>query len=505
MPVSFLPVRVVVFASEQLFPALQFLLHAADRYADQLASIHIYCTPDERRSARPARRLRQVMQHWLERRHQLVKIHLTVGEAAPQDVRQALLDWFSANPDSQWLVNVTGGTKPMSAAASELTLSTDLSERRVVYQEITGTWWEMVSDAQGLLDIERLNSLSDPVVPPPNTLERLLPMSDLVVTQFSEHHEVHTERVHAMPVDQALAAVMAVRWKWLEGLATLHPPVHAKNNGDAFERFVGAGLRDCGLKLHHSLKVTDPHSADLVVREVDLVGCHLGRFICIDIKLPGVAAHAKGTQLADVAELAHSLGGRGALAVAVRPGWKPDPNIQRLAQALGVLLLTQAEAPELFTRLLHAIDTTLQPSAAVLAAQATMQREALKGNMVLSDGSKVQPSVSDNGIVAVPGLIEQIAQSRQEPWGLLQLNGAMYWLAIPKKLLPAPPAARWPNTYSTLQHRLRQVSLPKTAFQHHDSPAWAYFQFTLDQGIKADAVRRVLHEVLLTPTTTASP
>lgn len=130
MPVSFLPVRVVVFASEQLFPALQFLLHAADRYADQLASIHIYCTPDERRSARPARRLRQVMQHWLERRHQLVKIHLTVGEAAPQDVRQALLDWFSANPDSQWLVNVTGGTKPMSAAASELTLSTDLSERR---------------------------------------------------------------------------------------------------------------------------------------------------------------------------------------------------------------------------------------------------------------------------------------------------------------------------------------------------------------------------------------
>jgi hypothetical protein len=45
-----LPVRVVVFASEQLFPALQFLLQVADRHCGRFASMHIYCTPDERRS-----------------------------------------------------------------------------------------------------------------------------------------------------------------------------------------------------------------------------------------------------------------------------------------------------------------------------------------------------------------------------------------------------------------------------------------------------------------------
>lgn len=497
MPTSCLPIRVIVFASEQLFPALQFLLHAADRYRDQLVSMHIYSTPDERRSAGPARRLAQVMQRWLDRRAQAVSINLTVGEASPRDVRQGLLDWFNAAPDSQWLVNVTGGTKPMSAAATELTLATDLSERRVVYQEITGTWWEMVSDEQGLLDLERLDSLLDPVVPATNTLERLLPIGDLVATQFSEDHEVSTERVKALPVDQALACVMAKRWKWLDGFAAMKPPVDSKNNGDAFERFVGAGLLDSGLKLHHSLKVTDPRSANLVVREVDLVGCHLGRLICIDIKLPGVDEHAKGTQLADVAELAHSLGGRGALAVAIRPGWKADSNTQRLAQALGVLLLTQADAPSLFSRLLQAIDKTLQPSAAVLAAEQMMQEETLKGNTVLSDGRQVQASVSDNGIVAVPNLIEQIAHKRQEPWGLLQLNGAMYWLAIPKKLLPAPLAADWQSRYETLQQRLRDLSLPTAQFQHRDMPAWAYLRFILDQGVKADAVRGVLREVLL--------
>lgn len=497
MPTSCLPVRVIVFASEQLFPALQFLLHAADRYRDQLASMHIYSTPDERRSAGPARRLAQVMQRWLDHRGQPVSIQLTVGEASPRDVRQGLLDWFNGAPDSQWLVNVTGGTKPMSAAATELTLATDLTDRRVVYQEITGTWWEMVSDEQGLLDVTRLNSLLDPVVPPPNTLERLLPMRDLVATQFSEDHEVTTQRVTPLPVDQVLTSVMVKRWKWLEGFAALQPPVPSTGNGDAFERFIGAGLLDCGLKLHHSLKVTDPRSANLVVREVDLVGCHLGRLICVDIKLPGVDEHAKGTQLADVAELAHSLGGRSALAVAIRPGWKADPNIHRLARALGVLLLTQDDASSLFSRLLQAVDKTLQPSAAVLAAEQMMQREVLKGNTVLSDGRQVQASVSDSGIVAIPGLIEQIARNRHEPWGLLQLNGTMYWLAVPKNLLPAAVKADWPATLEKLTQRLLELSLPTGRFHARDTPAWANFQFILNQGLKADAVRALLRQMLL--------
>ncbi len=497
MPTSYLPVRVVVFASEQLFPALQFLLHAAERYRDQLASMHIYCTPDERRSAGPARRLAQLMQRWLDRRSQKTGIELTEGEASPREVREGLLNWFNAAPDSQWLVNVTGGTKPMSAAATELTLATDLSKRRVVYQEITGTWWEMVSDEDGLLDVERLDGVHDPVVPPPDTLERLLPIGDLVATQFSEEHGISTERVQSLPVDQALEQVMAQRWKWRDGLAAMQPSVSSKSNGDAFERFVGAGLLDCGLKLHHSLKVTDPRSADLVVREVDLVGCHRGRLICVDIKLPGVDEHAKGTQLADVAELAHSLGGRGALAVAVRPGWKADANIQRLAEALGVRLLTQADAPALFSRLLQAVDRTLQPSAAVLAAEQMMQREVLKGNTVLSDGRQVQASVSDSGIVVVPGLIEQIARNRHEPWGLLQLNGTMYWLAIPKNLLPAAVKADWPATQERLTQRLRELSLPTGRFHVRDTPAWTNFQFILAQGLKADAVRALLRQVLL--------
>lgn len=497
MSTSSLPVRAVVFASEQLFPALQFLLHAADRYHSQLASVHIYSTPDERRSAGPARRLAQLMQRWLEQRASQATIELTTGEATPQAVRQSLLDWFNVAPDSQWLVNVTGGTKPMSAAATELTLSTDLSERRVIYQEITGTWWEMISDEQGLLDALELDSRRDPAVPPRDTLERLLPIGDLVATQFSEDHKINAQPVRAFAVDQALAQVMAMHWKWSSGLAAMSAPVSSTGNGDAFERFVGAGLQDCGLKLHHSLKVTDPRNAGHVVREIDLVGCHQGRLICIDIKLPGAQEHAKGTQLADVAELAHSLGGRGALAVALRPGWKADPNTERLARALGVLLLTQADAPQLFSRLLQAIDPALQPSAAVQAAEQMLQAKSNQGNQVLSDGNLVQASVSDNGILFVSEWAVDTAGQRQEPWGLLQLSGTMYWLTIPKKLLPAAVAADWPDVYSVLQQRLREISLHNAQPNPRDTPAWANFRFILDHGVKVDVVRQLLRDTLL--------
>jgi hypothetical protein len=497
MSTSSLPFRAVVFASEQLFPALQFLLHTADRYREQLASVHIYCTPDERRSAGPARRLAQLMQRWLDQRGWQTTIELTTDEATPQAVRQGLLDWFNAAPDSQWLINVTGGTKPMSAAATELTLATDLSERRVIYQEITGSWWEMSSDEEGLLDTVALDSQRDPAVPARDTLERLLPIGDLVATQFSDDHEISAQPVQAFCVDQALAQVMARHWKWSAGLAAVNPPVASTGNGDAFERFVGAGLLDCGLKLHHSLKVTDPRNAGHVVREIDLVGCHQGRLICIDIKLPGAQEHAKGTQLADVAELAHSLGGRGALAVALRPGWKADPNTERLARALGVLLLTQADAPQLFSRLLQAIDRTLQPSAAVQAAEQMLQAKSSQGNQVLSDGNLVQASVSDNGILFVSDWAVLTARQRQEPWGLVQLSGTMYWLTIPKKQLPAATAADWPNVYSVLQQRLRELSLHHAQPNPRDTPAWANFRFILDQGVSPDAVRQLLRDTLL--------
>lgn len=264
------PVRVVLFASEQLMPAMQFLLHLKDRFGSDLSSIHIYATSDERRSAGPARRLETLLKDW----GLGLTIHLTVGEMWPQDVRKGLTDWFEDAPESLWLVNVTGGTKPMSAAAAELTLATDLTARRVLYQELTGQWVELCLDAQGLLDVQFLSAATEPLVPPADVLERMLKVKDLVAAQFSETHQITTQPVLPMDVAQAVEHLIHRHWHWKDALSAM--AVACTSNGDAFERFIGAGLQCCGVEVQHSLKVQDRIDPSKVVREVDLVGCSHG-------------------------------------------------------------------------------------------------------------------------------------------------------------------------------------------------------------------------------------
>lgn len=496
-----LPVRVVVLASEQLFPALQFLLHVADRFGPALRAIHIYCTEDDRRSGAPARRLRRVLEQWLQQRGQHgCKFFLTTGTAWPDGVRAGLFEWFQLDPDCQWLVNVTGGTKPMSAAASELTLATDLPAKRVIYQEINASWVELGQNEEGFLQSSILHGTTDPVVPPRDTLERLLSVGDLVATQFSEEHHVQTQSLVGFAVDTALQSIVAHRWKWAAGLQAMQPPVPTSGNGDAFERFVGAGLHDSGLRLQHSLKVNDSSASGKVVREVDLVGCHMGRLVCIDIKLSGAQEHAKGTQLADVAELAQSLGGRGAVAIALRPGWPCDPDIERLANALGVRLLTQAHAPQLFTHLLACVDKALHPSAAVLAAQAWLEGYSAQGNEVISDGSHTLAQIPEHGTLHLPTMIERMCERRQEPWGLVEMKpGGQYFLGIPKKYLPNPEAAHWPQRTEHLRQRLKSISQP-WGFSFNDSKAWVMVQLTLAAGVKAQQLRSTISESLLDAT-----
>jgi hypothetical protein len=494
---SVLPVRVVVFASEQLFPALQFLLHTAHQCADNLQSVHIYCTPDERRSGAPARRLQAVLRSWARSKGLSFAVDITVGEMWPSAVREGLLDWFEAHPDSHWLVNVTGGTKPMSAAAIELTLSTDLQSRRVIYQEIDGQWAELVHDAQDFLTVNELHSTVDTIVPPVDTLDRLLSVEDLVATQFSESHQITTQQLETLPLDEATRQVIALRWKWRDMLQTLG--VFSISGGDAFERYIGAGLIACGVHVKHSLKVVDSGIEGKVVREVDLVGCHRGRLVCIDIKLPGAQDHLKGTQLADVVELAHSLGGRGALSIALRPGWPDESGTRRLAEALGVKLLTQAQAPRLFSTLLGWIDPQLTPSAAVLNAEDTLQAHQSKGNDVLSNGEVINITATERGSLHLPNELERMCAQRGESWALVQmLDQSQYLLAISKKSAHAPASSAWPKIISALHVGLSKIVLPATNGDDRltETKLWVFGQFKAMPGVSLDELQSSIRKVL---------
>jgi len=489
--VTDLPVRVVVFASEQLFPALNFLLHAAHQYGTALRSIHIYCTPDERRSGAPARRLQGVMQRWGVQHGLDFSVEITTGDMWPEAVRAGLLDWYEAHPDSHWLVNVTGGTKPMSAAAIELTLATSLASRRVIYQEIDGQWVELVqNDASRLLSAHQLLAEVDAAIPRADTLDQLLRVEDLVGTQFSDQHRITTQDLPRLPIDQATREVIAQRWRWNIVWRTLG--LGEVSGGIAFEQFIGAGLADCGVHLKSSLKVHNDDAEGKTVREVDLVGCYQGRLVCIDIKLPGAEAHAKGTQLADVAELAHSLGGRGALAIAVRPGWAEDSGTCQLAKSLGVKLLTQADAARPFSQILSWIDRMRTLSSAAQVAEQLLQAQQARGSDVLSDGRRIVATLESNTL-HLPNEIANMAEHQKQCWALVQLAPGQYWLGVTRQSEYAPAESDWFIVEERLFALIRQVSC------WYDSPpvskAWLTVHFKSGQGIKLATVLKEISNI----------
>ncbi len=495
---STVPTRAIVFASEQLVPALQFLLHTADRLGSKLHTIHIYHTPDDSRSAAPARRLQSLLEKWSRQRGLSFDIVLSCADANPAGVRQALLRWFEQHPDDAWLVNVTGGTKPMAAAAVELTLSTDLAQRRVLYQEIDGQWFELLPEADGLLDMQALAPHTEPLVPPPDALERLLQLSDRVATQFSEVHTITDQTIPAgVPLERLTEALIRNRWHWQSAFDCVQGAPRVVSNGEGFEVFLGAGLQACGVQLRHSLKVCENPPQGKVVREVDLVAGHRGRLVCIDIKLPGADEHAKGTQLADVAELAHSLGGRGALPVAVRPGWPHDPSLQRLAEAMGVKLLTQEQAAQPFSTLLAWIGKDLQPNAAVRQVEQWLTEHQQRGRYVLSDGRMVtKPQAADSGLLHLPTELEAICARRGEPWALAQMN-ELYLLGVPKKRLP-PQLQQGGGSVAGHLNRLLDHYANQVSYQR-DAPAWYTALFTLRPGVKRETLVEALRRELGAP------
>ena len=493
------PLRLVVFASEQLVPTLQFVLHTADQAGRRLRTVMVMHTPDAQRSAAPARRLQALLQRWARRREAQgagFAVVLGQGEATPAGVRAVLMDWFGQAPDDEWRVNVTGGTKPMSAAAVELTLSTDLPARRVLYQELGSGWSELVQDADGLLDMVPL-APGDGLVPASGTLERLLSLEEMVAAQFSTEHRITTEALpELLPVEALVPLLRANGWNWQAALAALPRPVACSGGGVGFEMFIGAGLRASGVQVRHSMKVVDAAQTGKVVREIDLVACHRDRLICIDIKLPGADDHLKGTQLADVAELAHSLGGRGALAVAVRPGWPEDEGTRRLAQALGVRLLTQAQAAQPFSTLLGWIDRALVPAAGVLEAEALLQASQQAGSQVLSDGSRMPVlKVNDSGMLHLPSMMEQLVQRRGEPWALAQIDPQRYLIGIPKKLVALAAQPDWPERMDALHRLLKRCSQPGS-LQFKETAGWVSAQLVMRQGLSRDDLVQPLGEIL---------
>lgn len=421
------PVRVVIFASEQTMPPMQFLLHVLDRYRERLRFVGIYHTDDVMRSQKPAQRLSRLIKSRSNGLGLKCHVETKAGTMEPESVRRAMAPWFDAAPEDHWLVNVTGGTKPMSSAATELTLRRGLPHGRVLYLEMTGVWFELfASGVDGLLDARALSPDTDLDVPQRDALDRLLPIKDLVETQYPLEIKATSNSLEPMDLLKVTREVIDNGWIWKPVIDAAIGP--CSNAGDAFEKYVGAGLKQCGLHgLAHSVDVLQDRRS---LAEMDLVCCHQGRIVCMDIKLPDADEDARGVQLAKVATDARQIGGTAALAIAIRPGWEGQAPLDVQAAALRVKVVTQEHAESLFTRILQLIDPALKPTNDVLAVEALLASTKLElGISVLSD-LRNQFFQADDRALQLDLIARKSASYGRRPWALIALGGGVHRLQV---------------------------------------------------------------------------
>ncbi len=275
------PVRLVVLASEQLWPNIASMCFFGTElpYA-WLERVYIYHTDDERRSAQPARALARIA-----REHFGVTAELRQGGMQPVDVTRCVGRWLKSQANATWLLNATGGTKLMTAGILRFVGEPNTF---TVYGELSGTWYvlERAEDGRAIRAVpwSPPRSITDSV--PVRTLIEALWAGDGAVIEYGED-------VPDLPVDE-IARHLPARadlqspeediWTVAFRQAGQRP---SKQPGFLFEMFLAACIRQLGLKNPSSQIATNVKRSrqGRVDQEVDIVVNCNGRVHIIDCKL----------------------------------------------------------------------------------------------------------------------------------------------------------------------------------------------------------------------------
>lgn len=448
MPAS---VGVVVLVSEQVLPALTFLLHIGVRYSHRLRFIGLYHTADRYRSREPAQRLEAMLKRWRHDNQRNFKIDMHEGDGRPYTVRESLVKWFSEVSVAHWVVNATGGTKPMSAAAFEITRGAELASRRVLYLELSGQWFEWTEDDDGYLIDRPIETGSDPDVPGADTLDRCIPIDAVAQAQYALSGSTISQGnwYHIDDLRTTLAAVAREGWDWRR--ASLPDWQDVCNAGTAFENFVLNVLVRMGIQAVRSLQSWSDRNQQLA--EMDIVALHKGRLFCLDLKLYQTPEDmARGGQLAKCATDTRQFFGSAASAIALRPGWSDKhsgPAVMQ-AKALGLTLMMQDSMRTLFSTLARKIDPTLVVPAEVMALEHDLLHH--QGFSVISHLGIIDGRL-DAGIYPLTEALGHAMRFRGLPWCLTRLYPNHFQLLVSKEDPPAWFGTHAPD-WEQLGHRL---------------------------------------------------
>lgn len=344
------PQAMVVLASEQLWPNIEAIVFWHEK-AGGLTDLFIYHTADRQKSEEPARRLNRFIRGLYPSSSSVppsIKVHLPDQPKSmfPHDVFEQIKTWLEELPEHQFIVNITGGTKLMTAGA----LATmHLPRVTVVYRELTGEWYQIGLASQG--QVTRRFTI------PPGTCNHI-PVRLLVEAQSSMPGDWQDQRVEELPIVDLVRLGLETNWNWSIMFSSCGLPTDQA--GFLFEKFVAACLRALGIaQISLNLKLTGSDGRTL--QEVDIAANFNSRLYVIDCKLrsheeTGVTVESVTSQIRQAAATRRELGGPAASYLLVRPNYSFHEAEKSLLQALGLSWIDAAESMNFFRKLAEFFD-----------------------------------------------------------------------------------------------------------------------------------------------------
>lgn len=318
--------RLALLASEQILPNLESALALAA--SGSLDGVHVYWT-ESPKSAKPAQRIAQLLGK-MRGRGPFCHFEIALVPEAGAGTIESVADWMDTllarHPEANWVLNATGGTKPMSAAL--IAMAAKPSVHSVLYREIGSGAWQSFSIKDG-----RLQTAEPPagfgMGDAAEWMDKIR-LTDLIKAQLGEEDasiSANGDKARRLDPDTLEKVIRALSpgetrpfysaWK---ACNVELPAPHGE--GTLFEVLCRSVLEQFGLpEIVHSLEVR--WHQDKATNELDLVIKNRGRILVLDLKLREDDAPAFD-QIRTAAEATRKLGGLSAGCIMLRPLWMPD-------------------------------------------------------------------------------------------------------------------------------------------------------------------------------------
>lgn len=409
----------VVLASEQVWPNIHGLVHWQEREGG-LSDLCIYYTGDEHRSAGPARRLQEFCQEVYPE----IRVHRPPSPLGimPQDVRNQVRLWQAQLPGRRWIVNATGGLKPMFAGAISCC---ELPNTEVVYRELGGDWQRWVSSPDGPRPI--------PFFVDPAEMDSI-PIQSLVKVQYPSSPEDRwsLSPVRRLPILQLVQKGLETQWNWNQMFRSCGLDA-AKQPGFLFEDFVGACLWELGIR-EVCKNIVLKGGEGQTLQEIDVAANHHGKLLIIDCKLrtkeeEGIRVVGLTSQIRQAYTICRELGGVGARLLLLRPGWIFSGEEIQLAEALQLQVLDAPQTMDFFRKLAEFCGFRGPLPPQLQAAQEELDRARAQGVCQAFSATSLNQSGRSRGvevpletILPLGSYLEELSRRLHQDWMAFQID-----------------------------------------------------------------------------------